>query len=357
MAVDIVFLAGAIVFAILGYFSGALRQLARLACLVLGYAAARVAGIFLADPLAASTGWAPATAKVVITFGGWLAAFLILSAIARMIIKSMVEDDEDAHTIDSLLGAVLGTIKYGVIAFLVVCLASSVAGRQPDHVFNETFGLDESIAGQLAQQHNLLSMVSPEQVGSAMETVRGLDELLVSAAGDLASESEDDSSKQQDGGQATLESYLSKGGENGPNGAAVTPKPVVTDEIPEDLIKNPKYRRLLSRRLRAGARVKTVANELKGGDSEDGGSGTCPRVRERQKKLEKLLENEKVRNVVENSELVRKVRSGQFFDVVGDPDFQRLMTDPDAVSGLLEFSSDRMLGSSATVGRQIGQIP
>ncbi len=159
MVIDLVILGVVLLFAVLGALSGAARQVANLVALGAAYFAARQLGPVVAPRLAEAVN-GPLLAGVVL---GTLLVFLVVLFAVRYALTSLLRwllgaRDEEGRAMDQFLGFVLGALKAGLVAYVVLSGLTFV--EQHVAVAGRRLGVspEGSVAVTLARRYNLFEL-------------------------------------------------------------------------------------------------------------------------------------------------------------------------------------------------------
>ena len=173
MNLDLILLCAVLLFALLGAFAGAAKQVANLVALVAAYACARPLGTLL-GPLAARSVHVPLIVGVV---GSTLATFLVVLvvvryALTRVFRRVLAGRDPSSRGLDRTLGFLLGGLKVAAIAYVVVCALSFV--EQNVTVAGKKLGLSprDSVAFEVARKYNLFEMTQFSAVQDLVRVAR-----------------------------------------------------------------------------------------------------------------------------------------------------------------------------------------
>ncbi len=127
MTLDLVLLCLAALFAVLGAISGAARQLAQLAGLVVAYLSARPLGALLGPPAAELLGIPPLAGLLLSTVAVFFVALTVVRfALGWFLRRLLAGGDPEDRKVDRLLGAGLGALKIIAIAYVVLCALTFV---------------------------------------------------------------------------------------------------------------------------------------------------------------------------------------------------------------------------------------
>jgi membrane protein required for colicin V production len=146
--------------AVAGAFSGALRQVLKLAGVVAGWAAARWLAPLLTRQLEAPS----AATRAMVTAATFVTAWVLVAWIGRSIRKAVQGEKERPGLTDRLLGALLGATKGALVAWVFLALLALAGGR----LVLGSVRIDDhgSQAAALAARHDLLAIADPEAAGS-----------------------------------------------------------------------------------------------------------------------------------------------------------------------------------------------
>jgi membrane protein required for colicin V production len=165
VTLDLAVLGLVLLAAVAGAFSGALRQVLKLAALVAGWAAARWVAPRLVRELdvRSSATWALVVAATFVV--GWLAGSLLAKAIRR----AVQGEEEEPGRLDRLLGAVLGAAKGVLVAWVLLSLLTLLGGRLVlGSLRVESRG---SRAAALAARYDLFSLADARMARTARRLV------------------------------------------------------------------------------------------------------------------------------------------------------------------------------------------
>jgi membrane protein required for colicin V production len=168
VTLDHALLALVALFALAGAFSGALRQLIKLAGVVAGWLAAvhlapRLAPwLFGARPLP----WQRAAAAV----GAFAAAALLVSILGGLLRRAVQGPEGRPGPADRALGALLGGAKAALAAWVVLSALALAGGRV--HLGPWSFDPRASAAGAFAARHNLVAAADPAAARKVEQLLR-----------------------------------------------------------------------------------------------------------------------------------------------------------------------------------------
>lgn len=167
VTLDLALLGLVLLAALAGAFSGALRQVLKLAGVVAGWAAAR----FLAPRLVQQLDAPSTAARALVVAGTFVAAWLVVALLGRAIRRAVQGEEERPGQFDRFMGALLGAAKGTLVAWVFLALLALLGGRLVlGSLRIEGTG---SQAAALAARHDLLAAADPE----AARTLRRLGEL------------------------------------------------------------------------------------------------------------------------------------------------------------------------------------
>ncbi|MBI3071521.1 MAG: CvpA family protein [Deltaproteobacteria bacterium] len=155
MGVDLVAIGLVGLFVLVGYWTGFIRQILKLACLAIAYLLARALASPLSAPTASLTGLCPPLATVAACGFVFLVLILVLGLFAGLIAKKY-RKHEEARAVDNILGAFVGGLKGALIIYAAACLlalfgTTTVRGSSTLRAWQE-----ESNIMRFAAQNNLL---------------------------------------------------------------------------------------------------------------------------------------------------------------------------------------------------------
>lgn len=143
---DAVVYLAAIVAIVMGFNTGLLRSLAT----IFGYVAAMPVTLAVAPQVSLMTGKLPVaqTQNLLVFFGIFLAIGIVLSALLRLAVSGIVGSDVSLP--DRLAGALLGAVRIGLLAVLMVLIFDRIIppNRQPAFLVDSRLRPILSMAGQ-----------------------------------------------------------------------------------------------------------------------------------------------------------------------------------------------------------------
>ncbi|MFZ5470542.1 MAG: CvpA family protein [Myxococcota bacterium] len=159
MTFDLVILGLVVLFAFIGAYTGAAKQLAQLAGMVAAYASARPLGTVLAPHASELLGGPRVVGQVAAT----LLCFIVVLAVVRVLLAALLKrlwagKSSQEDQVDRPLGFALGGVKVAVLAYVVICALSFV--EQHVVVAGKKIGFSpkDSLAFALARRFNLFEL-------------------------------------------------------------------------------------------------------------------------------------------------------------------------------------------------------
>jgi membrane protein required for colicin V production len=152
---DLALLGLVLLAAVAGAFSGALRQLLKLAGVVAGWAAAR----WLAPVLTKQLDAPSATTRTLVIVATFVAAWALVALLARAIRRAVQGEELRPGGLDRALGALLGAAKGALVAWVFLALLALLGGK----VVLGSLRIDDrgSRAAALAARCDLLAAADP----------------------------------------------------------------------------------------------------------------------------------------------------------------------------------------------------
>ncbi len=121
MIIDLVLAGGALLWAILGYMSGALKQIFKLVVIIASYFAAKPVSKMFTGNVESFTGLPREMAEAVSLMLIWFVIALILSIISSIIIRKLFDlGGSELKGIDSIGGLLLSSLKYLAVIYLLI---------------------------------------------------------------------------------------------------------------------------------------------------------------------------------------------------------------------------------------------
>jgi len=174
MALDLFFLALALLLALLGLFSGFLRQVVRIAALV--------AACFLAVTVSPHAKGLLARWMEVETLLGdalsltlaWLGCYIVLALAGRILVRLLRGSSHSIRFFDRLLGFFLGGAKGLLAVYLMACVLATFRGPIEKTGLGGKLGLRDSRVVDAAVGFNLLSLTSLPDMDKLRELTAAL---------------------------------------------------------------------------------------------------------------------------------------------------------------------------------------
>ena len=185
MVIDLVLAGGVLLWSILGYFSGALKQIFKLIVIVAAYFIAKpVSGMF-AENVESMTGLPFDISKGIALMLTWFIVALILSIISSMILRKLFDlGGSELKGIDSIGGLLLSSVKY--LAVMYFLIASILSFKM---FFNAKFPefinkMEESNIVTFVENNNFLKNVETVEYPSRLSEIAVLEPVLVNIVKD-----------------------------------------------------------------------------------------------------------------------------------------------------------------------------
>jgi len=180
MIIDLVLAGGALIWGILGYMSGALKQIFKLIVIIASYFAAKPISNMFTGNIENFTGLPKEIASAVSLMLIWFIIALILSIISSAIIRKLFDiGGSELKGIDSIGGLLLSSLKYLAIVYFLI--ASVLSFKM---FFNSKFPefikkLDESNIVAFIGNNNFLKNVETVEYPSRLSEIAVLQPVLV----------------------------------------------------------------------------------------------------------------------------------------------------------------------------------
>ncbi len=173
MNLDLWILTALVLFAALGYRSGAIGQLSVLAGMAAGYLCAKPLAAALAPAVAARGGWPAAPTAAVL--GMLLMPVILVSVmlVARRIVAAVVPGGQDSKP-DRFAGVVVGAAKGGAVAWLLLSIVLAFEQPLAQARPGVKAALDASAAAAFARAHSLLAL-APSSAQDRLQSLQGKD--------------------------------------------------------------------------------------------------------------------------------------------------------------------------------------
>ena len=157
MVIDISILVGALLFAVLGYFSGALRQVFKIIVVVAAYFIAKSYSYLLEPFITSNLGTPSNISKVLAQFSVWFVVAMVLSIISGLIIRKIFyAGDEMLKGIDQIGGSIISLTKYMLIIYIVFATILSFRTILTEHKPIILDKIDESMIVGFIDNNNFL---------------------------------------------------------------------------------------------------------------------------------------------------------------------------------------------------------
>ncbi|HNW44165.1 MAG TPA: CvpA family protein [Elusimicrobiales bacterium] len=160
MNLDLWILAAVGIFAVIGFFTGAIQQFSHWIGIAAAYFCAQPLAALVAPALAARMGWPPALAAVGLSAVAMPVILIIATKIARWILNAIIPGDQRNRP-DRIAGIFLGAGKAGLIAW--VMLAAVLAFEEPlvKSLPGAKAALNASWAAGFTRKHSLFDAALP----------------------------------------------------------------------------------------------------------------------------------------------------------------------------------------------------
>lgn len=177
MILDLFILSLVAVFAVVGGFTGASRQIAQVVALGIGYLCARPLGAAFGPRFATALHLPIIIGVIVVT----LVVFILVMACVRLLLTRLLRrilagEDESSRGLDRALGFVLGGFKVLLLAYLILSALSFVEDNMS--LAGKRLGLSpkDSIGFALARKYNLFEMVQYRPVKDLVGIAQALND-------------------------------------------------------------------------------------------------------------------------------------------------------------------------------------
>ncbi len=160
MTLDHWLLAALGVFAAIGFYTGAIKQLSHWIGLAAAYLFAKPIAALLAPWLARRAGWPPELTAVGLCAVSMPVLLVAASLIARGILNAIIPGHQ-RNTPDRIAGIFLGAGKAGVIAWVALGVALAFEGPLVRYFPGAKAALKASSAAAFTRKHSLFETVSP----------------------------------------------------------------------------------------------------------------------------------------------------------------------------------------------------
>ena len=154
MTLDLMLLGLIVVSALLGYHSGAVRQLSLWVGLVAACFGTQRAAAELGPRLGKAMGWAAVPSPKLMALICFVGLFLAAGMLARLILN-LIEPGEERGPLDQGLGVVVGAAKGAAILFSILCLAATFEATLVKWRIDLPKSTQGSTFMSLARSHNI----------------------------------------------------------------------------------------------------------------------------------------------------------------------------------------------------------
>ncbi len=177
MILDTIVLALAVVFGLLGYFTGWWSQVARLGALLAAYLLAGPAGSLFGPSLSRWTGLPPLLGRIGASALGFILIYVVLATVGGSLVrrwKKKAESEERllVRTSDRVAGAALGMTKVLGLAYLLLCGLVLLEGPLEKRLGKGHSPLAGSHLAAFARNHNALSGLHLPMIGNLPKLAR-----------------------------------------------------------------------------------------------------------------------------------------------------------------------------------------
>lgn len=172
MNVDLLVIGLVAFFAIVGAFSGAAKQIARLVAAIAAGAIARLCGPFAAPLLARELQTSQTVGIVIASLTIFFVAFLIIRyAVHQLLLRILAGKEMKDRGLDRSIGFFMGGLKAGAIAWFILCAISFLEDNVSIGGKRLSLAPKGSVLFSIARNHNLF----------AMAAIPGMDELVAAS--------------------------------------------------------------------------------------------------------------------------------------------------------------------------------
>jgi len=179
MVIDLVLAGGVLLWAFLGYLSGALKQIFKLVVIIAAYFLARPISKMFGSDVESITGLPIEISNGIALMLAWFVIALILSIISSAILRRLFDlGGNELQAIDSIGGMLLSSVKYiAVIYFLIAAILSFKM------FFNDKFPefmnkMEESNVVTFVENNNFLKNVETVEYPSRLTQIAVLQPVL-----------------------------------------------------------------------------------------------------------------------------------------------------------------------------------
>lgn len=163
MIIDVVCAAFCLVYAVLGFLSGGLKQLVKLVAVILAFFSANWASPIFASILSQYIKISSNYLEIIALLVAWICFYIIFSIIGRIFARMLYEASETISGLDNIVGMILGLAKALVIIFLLSWVVNSYRSTIIHHRPESRQTLNESYVMKTASKVNSLSDVLPDE--------------------------------------------------------------------------------------------------------------------------------------------------------------------------------------------------
>lgn len=160
MTLDLWILAALGIFALIGFFTGAIQQFSHWIGIVAAYLCAKPVAALLAPALAKRMGWPPALTAVGLSAVSMPLVLIVVTLIARAIINAIVPGKQ-RNMPDRVTGIFLGAGKAAVIVWALLSAVLAFERPLAKHLSGAEAALKSSSAAAFTRKHGLFDPASP----------------------------------------------------------------------------------------------------------------------------------------------------------------------------------------------------
>ncbi|MEK7232488.1 MAG: CvpA family protein [Elusimicrobiota bacterium] len=157
MTLDLCSLALIGIFALGGYFSGAVRQISHWIGLAAAYLFVRPAAAILEPVATACLGWSAAQNTIIGLNVVLMPVILIVASWAARLILNTLEPGDERGPLDRGIGVLVGAAKGGAVVFVLLCLAVSLEKPLSKIHFDLEAKTRGSSSMAFVREHNLFA--------------------------------------------------------------------------------------------------------------------------------------------------------------------------------------------------------
>lgn len=156
MTLDLVVGVAVLVFVLLGAMSGFSRQVAQAVAGVAAFFGAGPAGRFLGQPVAQQLKSSLTVGVVLASVGAFIVIYFAVRLVLASILRRLLEGKDQTQGTDRLLGALLGGLKAGGMAYLGLCAVTFLENNLVVAGKKFVIAPKDSVLVPLARKYNLL---------------------------------------------------------------------------------------------------------------------------------------------------------------------------------------------------------